>query len=57
MYAAAPYRGAARAAAVGRAPVAGPRARLRAALLRQWRQAQRAAALNVPAGTVKRGRA
>ncbi|MCK7622962.1 hypothetical protein MUU72_07600 [Streptomyces sp. RS10V-4] len=56
MYAAAPYRGATRAVA-SRAPAAGPRARLRAALLRQWRQAQRTAAMNVPAGTVKRGRA
>ncbi|WP_275463258.1 hypothetical protein [Streptomyces noursei] len=56
MYAAAPHRGAARAVAP-HAPAASPRARLRAALLRQWRQAQRAAALNVAAGTVKRGRA
>ncbi|MFE4022126.1 hypothetical protein ACFXPZ_32825 [Streptomyces sp. NPDC059101] len=56
MYAAAPHRGAARAV-VPRAPAASPRARLRAALLRQWRQAQRAAALNVPVGTVKRSRA
>ncbi|GGX15582.1 hypothetical protein [Streptomyces noursei] len=56
MYAAAPYRGAGRAV-VPRAPAASPRARLRAALFRQWRQAQRAAVLNVPVGTVKRGRA
>ncbi|MFF4601994.1 hypothetical protein ACFY12_04435 [Streptomyces sp. NPDC001339] len=42
----------------------GARARIRAAAealtsaaRRQWRQAQRAAAMNVPAGTVKRGRA
>ncbi|MFK0296262.1 hypothetical protein ACIQU6_38110 [Streptomyces sp. NPDC090442] len=56
MYAAAPHRGAVRAV-IPRAPAAGPRARLRAVLLRQWRHAQRAAAMNVPAGTVKRGRA
>ncbi|MYT33268.1 MULTISPECIES: hypothetical protein [unclassified Streptomyces] len=57
MYAAAPHRGAARAVDLPRAPAASPRARLRAVLLRRWRQAQRAAALGVPAGTVKRGRA
>ncbi|MFD7107304.1 hypothetical protein [Streptomyces celluloflavus] len=62
MYAAAPRRGAVRATAP-RAPAAPPRtaagvtARLRTALLRHWREAQRAAARNVPAGTVKRGRA
>ncbi|MGD3106823.1 hypothetical protein [Streptomyces sp. YGL11-2] len=56
MYAAAPYRGAARAV-TPRAPAAGRRARLRAALLRHWREAQRATAMNVPTGTVKRGRA
>ncbi|WP_438486301.1 hypothetical protein [Streptomyces sp. S186] len=56
MYAAAPHRGAARAV-VPHAPAASPRARVRAALLRRWRRAQRAAALNVPAGTVKRGHA
>ncbi|WP_411145407.1 hypothetical protein [Streptomyces sp. x-80] len=64
MYAAAPRRGAVRATAP-RAPAAGATshtaagatARLRTALLRHWREAQRAAARNVPAGTVKRGRA
>lgn len=56
MYAATPRGGAIRAVG-SRAPAASPRARLRTALLRQWREAQRAAALNVPAGTVKRGRA
>ncbi|MER6049441.1 hypothetical protein ABT168_18630 [Streptomyces sp. NPDC001793] len=56
MYAAAPHRGATRAVVL-RAPAASPRARLRTALLRRWRQAQHAAALGVPAGTVKRGRA
>ncbi|MGW1375350.1 hypothetical protein ACWD6P_13890 [Streptomyces sp. NPDC002446] len=56
MYAATPRGGAVRAVG-SRAPAASPRARLRAALLRQWREAQRAAAMNVPAGTVKRGRA
>ncbi|UQA93484.1 hypothetical protein [Streptomyces halobius] len=34
-----------------------PEGRLRTALLRRWREAQRAAAMNVPVGTVKRGRA
>lgn len=57
MYAAAPHRGAALRAAGPRAPVADRRSRLRAALLRGWREAQRAAAMNVPVGTVKRGRA
>jgi hypothetical protein len=56
MYAATPHGGALRAAA-SRAPAAGPAARLRAGLLRHWREAQRAAAMQVPAGTVKRGRA
>ncbi|MEU7182417.1 MULTISPECIES: hypothetical protein [Streptomyces] len=59
MYAAAPRRGAVRAAAPAAPPrpAAGVTARLRTALLRHWREAQRAAARNVPAGTVKRGRA
>ncbi|MEV7378040.1 hypothetical protein [Streptomyces lydicus] len=56
MYAATPSGGALRAVG-SRAPAATPRARLRAALLRQWREAQRCAAMNVPTGTVKRGRA
>ncbi|GGU83084.1 hypothetical protein GCM10010211_56310 [Streptomyces albospinus] len=56
MYAVASHRGAARAV-TPRAPAAGRRARLRAALLRHWREAQRAAAMNMPTGTVKRGRA
>ncbi|MGY5124774.1 hypothetical protein [Streptomyces nigrescens] len=44
--------------AVGsRAPAATPRTRLRASWLRHWREAQRCAAMNVPTGTVKRGRA
>ncbi|MFJ6746850.1 hypothetical protein ACIQNI_01460 [Streptomyces sp. NPDC091266] len=56
MYAATTHRGALRAVA-SRAPAATPRARLRAALLLRWREAQRSAAMNMPAGTVKRGRA
>ncbi|MBL1091781.1 hypothetical protein ACWCXK_12235 [Streptomyces sp. NPDC001739] len=56
MYAATPRHGAVRAVG-SRAPVASRRTRLRAALLRRWREAQRAAALGVPTGTVKRGRA
>ncbi|GGN60863.1 hypothetical protein ACFXN2_16135 [Streptomyces kronopolitis] len=50
-------RGGALRAVGSRAPAATPRARLRAGLLRHWREAQRCAALNIPAGTVKRGRA
>ncbi|MFG2135530.1 hypothetical protein [Streptomyces sp. NPDC048650] len=57
MYAAAPYRGAALRAVSSRAPVATRRSRLRVALLRRWREAQRAAAMQVSVGTVKRGRA
>ncbi|MGW7575274.1 hypothetical protein [Streptomyces sp. NPDC054765] len=56
MYAATTHRGAIRAVG-SRAPAATPRARLRATLLRHWREARRCAALNVPTGTVKRGRA
>lgn len=56
MRTATPQGGAARTAPSCSAP-ATPVARLRAALLRQWREAQRAAAMNVPVGTVKRGRA
>ncbi|GES31286.1 hypothetical protein AB0G60_13580 [Streptomyces angustmyceticus] len=56
MYAATTHRGAVRAVG-SRAPAATPRARLRAGLLRHWREAQRCAALNIPTGTVKRGRA
>ncbi len=56
MYVATPHGGALRAVG-SRAPAASPRSRMRAALLRQWREAQRAAAMNVPVGTVKRGRA
>ncbi|SOE11679.1 hypothetical protein SAMN06272775_2664 [Streptomyces sp. 2323.1] len=55
MYAATTRGGALRAVG-SRAPAATPRARLRATLLRHWREAQRCAALNFPAGTVKRGR-
>ncbi|GAO05905.1 hypothetical protein NCG97_14770 [Streptomyces lydicamycinicus] len=57
MYAATSHRTAPLRAVSARAPVATHRSRLRAALLRQWREAQRCAAMNVPAGTVKRGRA
>ncbi|MFE0374357.1 hypothetical protein ACFW1M_01995 [Streptomyces inhibens] len=56
MYAATTRSGAVRAVG-SRAPAATPRSRLRAALLRHWREAQRCAAMNVPTGTVKRGRA
>ncbi|MCZ1007915.1 hypothetical protein [Streptomyces lydicus] len=56
MYAATTHRGVVRAVG-SRAPAATPRARLRAGLLRHWREAQRCAALNMPTGTVKRGRA
>ncbi|MCB5911774.1 hypothetical protein [Streptomyces pinistramenti] len=55
MYPATPHGGALRAVRVPRAQA--PAARLRTALLRHWRQAQRAAAMNVRTGTVKRGRA
>ncbi|MFD9816713.1 hypothetical protein [Streptomyces sp. NPDC059080] len=54
MYPATPHGVAPRGAGVPHAPVL---PRLRAALRRRWREAQRAAAMNVPAGTVKRGRA
>ncbi|AJT64890.1 hypothetical protein [Streptomyces chattanoogensis] len=57
MYAATAHRQAPLRAVSSRAPVATHRSRLRAALLRRWREAQRAAAMNVPVGTVKRGRA
>ncbi|MFG2227868.1 hypothetical protein ACIBK8_17640 [Streptomyces sp. NPDC050161] len=55
MYPATPHGGALRAVRVPRDPA--PAARLRIALKRHWREAQRAAAMNVLAGTVKRGRA
>ncbi|GAA3165873.1 MULTISPECIES: hypothetical protein [Streptomyces] len=54
MYPATPHGVALRGARVPHTPVL---PRLRAALRRHWREAQRAAAMNVPAGTVKRGRA
>ncbi|MFF4951598.1 hypothetical protein ACWC2K_08755 [Streptomyces chattanoogensis] len=57
MYAATAHRTAPLRAVSSRAPVATHRSRLRAALLRRWREAQRAAAMQVPVGTVKRGRA
>ncbi|WP_157880184.1 hypothetical protein [Streptomyces natalensis] len=57
MYATATHRTAPLRAVGSRAPVATRRSRLRTALLHRWREAQRAAAMNVVAGTVKRGRA
>ncbi|MEU9116724.1 hypothetical protein AB0D04_34500 [Streptomyces sp. NPDC048483] len=57
MYAATSHRTAPLRAVSSRAPVATRRSRVRSALLRRWREAQRAAAMNVPVGTVKRGRA
>ncbi|MFF9477818.1 hypothetical protein [Streptomyces sp. NPDC014733] len=54
MYPATPHGAALRGARVPHTPVL---PRLRAALRRRWREAQRAAAMNVSTGTVKRGRA
>ncbi|WP_185994051.1 hypothetical protein OG422_19615 [Streptomyces sp. NBC_01525] len=54
MHHATPHGVALHGAGVPHAPVL---PRLRAALRRRWREAQRAAAMNVRTGTVKRGRA